>query len=114
MTDFKEFWNNETDSNLQPSGSTHKPVALSTATQNTLILGITAITTGALSVFGGNSEQAQAEKFSNEVSNYATSDEVISELSDNVGAPKQDESEDEFVKRASTALREILGKKFNV
>jgi len=114
MSDFKEFWNNETNSNLQPSDSIHKPVALSTATQNTLILGVTAITTGALSLLGGNSKQAQAEKFSNEVSNYVTSDEVISELSDNVGAPKQDESEDEFVERASTALREILKKKFNV
>lgn len=114
MSSFQEFWNDGTDHNQQPSGATPELVPLSITTQTSLALGITAITTAGLALFSDNNKQAQAEKFSVEVSQYVTSNEVVSEVSNNVGLPKQDESEDEFVERASTALRDILRKKFNV
>lgn len=80
------------------------------ALQTQLTAGITQITIGV--VFGF--EDTQAEKFSKEVANYATSDEVISSLSKDIGEPKTNETEEEFVERASRALREIFKKKFNV
>jgi len=56
----------------------------------------------------------KVEKFSKEVANYTTNDEVLSTISEQIGEPKEDESEQEFVERASHLLREILKKKFKV
>lgn len=73
--------------------------------------GIQQITGGIVSGF--NDTQAEKDKFSKEVANYVTSNEVISSLSDSIGKPK-DETEEEFVERASRVLRAILKQKFNV
>lgn len=51
------------------------------------------------------------EKFSKEVSQLAKSDEVITELSEALGMPKDSESEDEFVKRGKAILTNILKRK---
>lgn len=50
----------------------------------------------------------QANKFSSEVMEISTSDKVINELSEKVGTPLESETEDEFVQRASSALKKIL------
>ena len=52
-----------------------------------------------------------ASKFSEKVSELATSSEVIDKLSAEVGSPKPHESEDEFVERAKLALARILKSK---
>lgn len=55
--------------------------------------------------------KSDAEKFSNEAIQIAGSDEVIDKLSNKVGRPLENESEDEFVDRAKSALKEILKEK---
>jgi hypothetical protein len=51
------------------------------------------------------------EKFSSEVVQVANSDEVLAELSESIGDPKENESEDEFVERAKSTLAKILKNK---
>ena len=86
MTSFEKFCkdlNSLSDSTTLP------------ALQTQLSTGITGIAIKAVSigaVFGGvvsGSKDKQAEKFSNEVANYTTSDEVISSLSKDIGKPKK-------------------------
>ena len=55
----------------------------------------------------------EASDLSNKVSELATSAEVINELSDEIGAPKNYEAEDEFVERAKTTLTKILKRKLS-
>ena len=55
----------------------------------------------------------EASEFSNQVSELATSAEVINELSDEIGAPKNHETEDEFVERAKSTLTKILKRKLS-
>lgn len=55
----------------------------------------------------------EAEEFSHKISDLATSDETINELSNEVGAPKDHETEDEFVERAKSALAKILKRKLS-
>lgn len=50
-------------------------------------------------------------EFSNQVSELATSTEVMDELSDTLGTPKAGETEDEFVARAKLTLTGILNRK---
>ena len=51
---------------------------------------------------------SKEEKFRNEVAELATSDEVILKLSDELGNPKEGETEQEFVDRGKNVLRNIL------
>ena len=55
----------------------------------------------------------KSSEFSHKLSELATSDEVMNELSDEIGAPKNDETEDEFVERAKSALATILKRKLS-
>jgi len=57
---------------------------------------------------GAVSTESKAAKFGQEVTKLAGSDEVISELSNEVGAPLSNESEDEFVARAKKTFKKIL------
>lgn len=59
----------------------------------------------------GASEDKQDE-FARKVSDLSVSDSFISEFSDELGTPLPEESEEEFVRRAKTALREALRSKF--
>ncbi|MEV3814267.1 hypothetical protein [Aeromonas allosaccharophila] len=54
---------------------------------------------------------SDSEKFGHEVVKVAHSDEVISELSREIGKPKESETENEFVNRGKLALANILRKK---
>lgn len=47
-------------------------------------------------------------RFSSEVARLASSNEVLTELSDSLGRPREDESENEFVERAKTTFASIL------
>ncbi|MCG9770395.1 hypothetical protein L1D59_17520 [Pseudoalteromonas piscicida] len=54
------------------------------------------------------SSESKAEKFGQDVTKLAGSEDVISKLSDEVGAPLSNESEEEFVARAKKSFKKIL------
>jgi len=54
---------------------------------------------------------SESEKFGSEVTKLAHSDEVLNELSKEIGKPKEVETEDEFVERAKSSLANILRNK---
>lgn len=56
----------------------------------------------------------EKEKFSEKVSNIAQDQAFLSEFSDKIGKPLENESEEEFVKRSSNILREMLYAKFGI
>ncbi|MDM9382771.1 hypothetical protein QUB80_18930 [Chlorogloeopsis sp. ULAP01] len=106
---FEDFYKDS--QNLYDSTSSTSSAAIQTC----IAAGIQAITAPIAGiVFGFNNTQANEEKFSNEVANYVTSDECISSLSKEIGEPKENETEEEFVERASCLLRNILKKKFKI
>lgn len=112
MISFEEFWNNSKNS---PDSVNSPELSTVLAISSVITTGVQQIIVpvGAL-VFGLNDQQAKEERFSNEVANYITSDEVISSLSKEIGEPKTNETEQEFVERASRVLKAIIQKKFNV
>lgn len=115
MNDFKDFWNSPEETPALLPGSSQPLPSIAAATRADLISSVTQIVTeSSLFMTGSFNQQAEVEKFSDEVSSYATSNEVISLLSHTVGKPRVSESEKEFVERASNLLREILRKHFNL
>lgn len=66
---------------------------------------------GTLATTGLSISSNDREKFSSEVVQVANSDEVLTELSESIGDPKENESEDEFVERAKSTLANILNNK---
>ncbi len=56
---------------------------------------------------------SKKEKFSNEVNHLVNSDEFLDNLSDEIGTPKQSESEDEFVFRAKETMKSLLRKRLS-
>lgn len=114
MTNFLNFWRQtkEANTNLEYSLSTPSPDGLSNSIQ-TSVTAISIATAPFFKLAGINTSLSEAEKFSREVAQCATSDEVISAVSNGVGEPKPYETEEEFVERASNVLRKILREKFN-
>lgn len=96
MSDFKDFVKSRTSQKMINSSS-----AQSLTTQ---ISGTLATTDISIS-------SNDREKFSSEVVHVANSDEVLTELSESIGDPKENESEDEFVERAKSTLAKILKNK---
>jgi len=114
MNSFKDFWNS--CKNKSDSSATENQSELSTITQLSTVISqqITPIATTALTdIFGSTPKQTKIERFTKEVTECATSDEVISTVSDRLGQPLPDETEQEFVERASNILRNVLKEKFN-
>lgn len=97
MSTLKEFIQTTTSerksSNLQKS---KKVTELSKSIENNLML------SPALA------SHSKAIKFSHGVAEIVTSNDFISELSNEIGKPKKYESEDDFVKRAKESLRSLL------
>jgi len=54
----------------------------------------------------------EKEKFSKEISNTIQDQVFISQFSDKIGSPLENESEEDFVKRGSNILRKMLYAKF--
>lgn len=102
MSDFKDFFNAKTN--------TEKTELASIGSKINNIL-MTASVTGLL-VGSGKKEKA-ADEFSNKVSQFVHSDEFIGELSKDIGTPKENESEDEFVSRAKDAMKNLLRKQLS-
>ncbi|MBD2492410.1 hypothetical protein [Aulosira sp. FACHB-615] len=115
MTSFKDFYNNIEEFSKEIDTEIASTSPLTQGLISSTIIGsvgqVLLPTIGMLSVF---SNAEKVEKFSKEVANYATSEDVISSLSEQIGTPTQDETEEEFVERASTILRNILKKKFKI
>lgn len=65
-------------------------------------IGVNLVSSGALA---NNSEET---KFSHGVAELVSSEKFVSELSDQIGKPRDDESEVEFVNRAKNSLRALL------
>jgi hypothetical protein len=115
MTSFKNFYDEtkKVTTNLENPVSTLSPSSLSSSIQDS----VTAIGVASAASFilnGFNTSLEEAEKFSREVAQYATSEELISAVSNGVGEPQPNETEEEFVERASNVLRRILREKFKV
>ncbi len=111
MNNFEDFYKNlkqlaHADTTEQPSKTQELSTTVAVNIQQALLPAI------GLSIGLGNTQKV--EEFSKGVANYATSGEVISSLSEKVGKPKENETEQEFVERASQILREILKKKFKI
>jgi hypothetical protein len=93
MSSFKDFVKSNAGSNFLPSVKDQE-------------LAISTKLTGALPV-------NQRNKFSSVLSKLVQEDSFIDELSDSIGKPKENESEDEFVERAKDALRYLLDRKLS-
>ncbi|NNP75553.1 hypothetical protein A7P54_03850 [Acinetobacter sp. Ac_3412] len=57
-------------------------------------------------------DKSQASKFEKQIIEYVTSPNSIKSISDVVGEPLENESEDEFVERSLKNITELLLKKF--
>jgi hypothetical protein len=58
--------------------------------------------------------QDEQQKFSEEISTLVQNKAFLSEFGDKIGEPLEYESEDEFVKRSSDTLRQMLYEKFDI
>jgi len=55
-----------------------------------------------------NISHSQSKKFATQLTKISHSEDVLTELSNAIGKPKEMESEDEFVERAKSTLANIL------
>jgi hypothetical protein len=79
-----------------------------TAIQSTLKTSVQ----GYLVPFSSNSKEQ--ERFSKTVSDLVQDKVFLSEFSEQIGVPSEHESEDEFVKRSTEKLRQMLYEKFRI
>ena len=95
MDDFKYFINRETrNRKLSFSSEIASVIPRQLSTASTISL-----------------SRSDRDKFSSEVAQLASSDEVMSELSDSLGKPRECETENEFVDRAKSLFTNILKRK---
>jgi hypothetical protein len=62
---------------------------------------------------GGALSVSQTKEFSSELSKVVRDDDFISDLSEKLGKPKDNETEDEFVERAKNTMRSLLNQKLS-
>lgn len=96
MSNFKDFVKSRTGQKMISSS---------------LAQGLITQISGTLATTGLSISINDREKFSSEVVQVANSDEVLTELSESIGDPKENESEDDFVQRAKSTLAKILKNK---
>ncbi len=104
MSSFKEFMNKAQELSNQALPSSNISLASIQTSLATSINGIS-------SLFLMPDEE---QKFSEEVSRLVQNEAFLSEFSDQIGEPLQNESEDEFVGRGSDVLRKMLYKRFGI
>ena len=97
MISFKNFINKENNKliKLKPSSSEIESVISNKLSVLSII----------------NLSDSEKDKFSKKVANLASSEEVLIELSETIGTPNKEETEDEFVNRAKSTMASILRKK---
>ena len=96
--EFKDFFNSESVRPLLPSK------AAGIAAQSF------ALSSPILTLMGVS--KSKQEEFAEEVSQISVSESFVDEFSDELGTPRPGESEEAFVSRAKTVLREALRRKF--
>ncbi|MEI7340463.1 hypothetical protein WCT87_03080 [Pectobacterium brasiliense] len=57
------------------------------------------------------SQPDKAEKFTDQAVELITQDDFLDELETSIGLPKDNETEDEFVTRAKSRMKQLLSKK---
>jgi hypothetical protein len=113
MSDFKEYFFSKKSESSDLASSTQEAmkspsIQKSIATISGSIVGsLSAINAVAVQSFS----ESEKEKFANEASSLAHSEDFIQEFSSIIEAPKKEETEDEFVKRAKNAMRKLLSEK---
>jgi Asp-tRNA(Asn)/Glu-tRNA(Gln) amidotransferase C subunit len=105
MNSFTEFMNKAKEFPTQPMPGS---ITTLSAIQSSLTVSVI----GVLTPFSFSNDER--EKFSKEVSSLVQNEAFLSELGTQVQEPLEHESEDEFVKRASGTLRQILRDKFGL
>jgi hypothetical protein len=111
MSDFKEYF----FSKKSESSDLASSVQGVTASIEKSIATISGSIVGSLSainaVAGKSFSKSEKEKFANEASSLAHSEDFIQEFSSIIKEPRKEETEDEFVNRAKASMRELLSKK---
>ena len=87
-------------------------VPASHLTLPSLQMALTAATFCSLTPFSFSNNEKQ--KFSEEVSSLIQNESFLSDFSNQIGEPLEQESEDDFVKRGSNRLRQMLYDRFGV
>lgn len=107
MSSFKQFINEikESPSQALPASNTTLPA---------IQLALTATVGGLLSLAPFSISRNEQQEFSEEVSSLVQDEVFLSEFSDQIGQPLENESEDEFVERGKDKLKQMLYSKFNV
>lgn len=119
---FSQFWEGQADECVKVADEFSAPTTpgllqshITMATSNILLEGaLNSVLFGIPSTMKSLSQRREQsiQEFSRNVSNYATSHDVIAALSDEIGPPIEHEDEEQFVSRAKQALREILSRRF--
>jgi hypothetical protein len=105
MSNFKQFMDE-----IEQSPTQSLPE--SDLTLPSLQMALTAGTFLMLTPFSFSNNEKQ--KFSEEVSSLIQNEFFLSDLSNQIGEPLEQESEDDFVKRASNRLRKMLYDRFGI
>ncbi|MEG4506027.1 hypothetical protein QUA81_14675 [Microcoleus sp. F6_B4] len=105
MSNFKQFMDE-----IEQSPTQSLPE--SDLTLPSLQMALTAGTFLMLTPFSFSNNEKQ--KFSEEVSSLIHNQSFLSDFSNQIGKPLEQESEDDFVKRASDRLREMLYERFGI
>ncbi|MEG4393252.1 hypothetical protein [Microcoleus sp. BROC3] len=105
MSNFKEFMDEIKQSPTQS-------LPESDLTLPSLQMALTAGTFLMLTPFSFSNNEKQ--KFSEEVSSLIQNQSFLSDFSNQIGEPWEQESEDDFVKRGSNRLREMLYERFGI
>jgi hypothetical protein len=105
MSNFKEFMDEikASSTHALPASNINLPA---------IQLALTSEVSGLLAPLSVSSDDQH--KFAEEVSNLVQDDAFLSEYSQQIGEPLEHEIEDEFVKRSSDKLRQMLYKKFGI
>jgi len=100
---FKEFFNSDDNPDKALPPKLQSFSIGSTAISGSLV--------GAMLSTGLPFPEASREEFAEKVASLSQNEEFISELSDDIGFPLNDETEDEFVARAKSAMAKLLRRK---
>jgi len=106
MSTFKEFMNEIKES---PNKAFSDPNTTLSTIQSPLELAVIDKLPTWLSI-----SRDEKEKFSKEASNLVQDQAFLSKFSEKIGRPLENESEENFVKRSSDALRRMLYSKFGI
>jgi hypothetical protein len=105
MSDFKEyFFSKKSENSELASSSIEKSIS---TISGSIVGGLSAIN----AIAGKSFSISEKEKFANEASSLAHSEDFIQEFSSIIKEPRKEETEDEFVNRAKAFMRELLSKK---